>query len=171
MPVLASTFVAMTEDELVAQSDRVIQGEVINIQSRWSNSGRIIVSDARVRVDHSLLGRGPAVVTVRTVGGEVNGFNVEAHGFPAFDAGEKVILYLRREASDDSLRVLGYQQGYYRVVTRRDGVTLAVPQVDGDVQMLRADGSRVAAPASVEIGLFRARLKARAERLGRRDIG
>lgn len=166
-PLAASTFVAMTEDELISQSDMVIQGEVINIQSNWSQSGRIIVSDAMIRVDEVLVGNSPRVVRVRTIGGQVNDFVVESHGFPAFEEGEKVILYLYEEPSDRTLRVLGYQQGYFRVVTRLDGVTLAVPQVDEEARLLRPNGTAVPVPASVEIGAFKSRVRDTARRLGR----
>jgi len=51
---------------------------------------------------------------------------VEAHGFPRFEQDEQVMLYL--EASGDGrYRVLGYQQGHFRVVTRLDGVTQVIP--------------------------------------------
>lgn len=171
IPLAASTFVAMTQDELISRSDRVIQGEVVNVQSRWSQSGRVVVSDATVRVDEVLIGDSPQVVQVRTFGGRVNDFVMETHGFPAFETGEKVLLYLYEEPSDGSLRVLGYQQGQFRVVTRLDGVTLAVPQVDEDARLLRPDGTQVPIPESVEIDAFRNHLLDTAKKLGRTDVG
>ncbi|HET6629546.1 MAG TPA: hypothetical protein VFG91_07205 [Woeseiaceae bacterium] len=170
IPLPASTFVAMTEADLISKSDRVIQGEVLKVHSHWSKSGRIVVTDATIRVDEVLIGDSPEVIQVRTFGGRVNDFVVETHGFPVFQAGKKVILYLYEEPSDRSLRVLGYQQGHFRVVTRLDGVTLAVPQVDQAGRLLRPDGSPVPIPASVEIGAFKRHLRAAAEKLGRTDI-
>lgn len=170
IPASASTFVAMTEGELISQSDSVIQGEVVSVRSHWSQSGRIVVTDATVRVDEVLIGDSPAVVQVRTFGGQVNDFVVATQGFPQFEAGRKVLLYLYKEPSDQSLRVLGYQQGHFRVVTRLDGVTLAVPQVDENTRLLRPDGSPIPVPASVEIGKFKNRLLDVAEKLGRTDI-
>lgn len=170
IPLSASTFVAMTQDELISQSERVIQGEVINVHSHWSQSGRIVVSDATIRVDEVLIGDSPGVVQVRTFGGQVNDFVVETHGFPVFETGEKVLLYLYEEPSDRTLRVLGYQQGHFRVVTRLDGVTLAVPQVDEEARLLRPDGSPLPIPASVELGAFKGRLLEVAQKLGRTDI-
>lgn len=170
IPLPASTFVAMTEAELISQSDRVIQGEVVNLRSHWSQSGRIVVTDATIRVDQVLIGDSPEVIQVRTFGGQVNDFVVETHGFPVLQKGKKVILYLYEEPSDRSLRILGYQQGHFRVVTRLDGVTLAVPQVDENSRLLRPDGSPIPIPASVEIGAFKNRLLAAAEKLGRTDI-
>jgi hypothetical protein len=169
--VPASTFVAMTENELISQSDLVIQGEVINMRSHWSQSGRIIATDATVRVDEALIGDSPRVIQVRTIGGQVNDFVVEAVGFPKFEMGEKVLLFLHQEPSDRSLRITGYQQGQFRIVTRLDGVTLAVPQVDEDASLLRPDGTPVPTPRSVEIGAFKAHLLDAAEKVGRTDFG
>jgi hypothetical protein len=167
IPLGASTFVAMTEDELITQSDTVIQGEVINMQSHWDRGGRIIVTDVKIRVDEVLIGDSPGVVQIRTFGGQVNDFIIEAHGFPTFELGEQVILYLYEEPADRSQRVLGYQQGQFRVVTRLDGVTLAVPQVDEDARLLRPDGTEVPTPSSVEISAFKTHLLDRAQSLGR----
>jgi hypothetical protein len=170
IPLPASTFVAMTEAELISQSDSVIQGEVVRAHSHWSGSGRVVVTDATIRVDQVLIGKSPAVIQVRTFGGQVNDFVVETYGFPVFETGEKVILYLYEEPSDRSLRVRGYQQGHFRVVTRLDGVTLAVPQVDEKARLLRPDGSPLPIPESVEIGVFKNRLFAAAKQLGRTDV-
>lgn len=170
LPLAASTFVAMTADELISESDTVIQGEVIRMRSHWHGSGRIIVTDVTVRVDEVLIGNSPAVVQVRTYGGQVNDLVVEAHGFPKLEMGERVILFLHEDPEDRTTRIQGYQQGHYRVVTRLDGVTLAVPQVDEDAAMLTPGGVRVPAQASMEIGAFRSRLFDAAERLGRADV-
>lgn len=169
-PLSASTFVAMTESELIAQSDLVIQGEVINTRSHWSQTGRIIVTDATIRVDEALLGDSPRVIQVRTIGGQVNDFVVEATGFPKLEMGEKVLLFLHEEPADRSLRITGHQQGQFRVVTRLDGVTLAVPQVDEDAALLRANGTPVPAQRSVEIGSFKTHLLDAAEKLGRANV-
>ncbi len=170
IPLPASTFVAMTDAELISRSDRVIQGEVLNVRSHWSPSGRMVVTDATVRVDQVLIGNSPGVIQVRTFGGQVNDFVVETYGFPTFEKGKNVILFLYEEQSDRSLRVLGYQQGHFRVVTRLDDVTLAVPQLDQDAQLLRPNGAPLPIPASVEIGVFKNRLLNAAEALGRTDI-
>lgn len=170
LPLAASTFVAMTSDELISESRAVVQGEVVSARSHWDGSGRIIVTDVSVRVDEVLIGSSPAVVTVRTFGGQVNDLVVEAHGFPRLEVGEQVILFLYEEPEDGTTRILGYQQGHFRVVTRLDGVTLAVPQVDENAQLLRPNGSPVPIPASVEIGAFKTRLLDAAESLGRSDV-
>lgn len=153
MPAAASIFLHMSTRELVTQADALIRGRVVDLESSWSESGRVIVTDATIEVEQALLGSVPQTVTVRTFGGQVDDVIVEAHGFPRFEQDEHVLLYL--EADDDgTLRVLGYQQGHFRVVTRLDGVTLAVPMVEDGVRFFTRAGQAGPEPRSVEIGTF-----------------
>src|SRR5690349_8921102 len=87
IPAGASTFVALTRGEMVAQSNAVVEGEVLKINSFWSPSGRLVVTEAMVRVTDTIVGEAPSVVIVKTFGGQVGGYNVEAHGFPRFGVG------------------------------------------------------------------------------------
>ena len=167
MPAAASTFVHLSQQEMVAQADAVIQGKVVEVASFWSESGRIIVSEAMVEVEEVLLGQAPATVTVRTFGGQVGDIRVEAHGFPRFAKNERVILFLQAEPEDGSIRVLGYQEGHFRIVTRRDRVTLAVPMVDENARYLTSDGRLAPEPKSVEIRQFKERIRNQAALLSR----
>lgn len=167
LPAAGSTFVAMSQQEMVGHADAVVQGRVVGLESFWSASGRIIVTEAVVAVDEVVAGEAPAQVRVRTFGGQVGDVTVEAHGFPVFEQGERVILFLARERSDGSLRVVGYQQGHYRVVTRLDGVTLAVPQVEEGVRLLTPSGRLAPAAQSVLIDDFKASVRRDAMQRGR----
>ena len=153
MPAAASTFLHMSTRELATQADALIRGRVVELESSWSESGRIIVTDATIDVEQTVFGSVANTVTVRTFGGQVDDVRVEAHGFPRFEQGEHVFLYLEREA-DGTMRVLGYQQGHFRVVTRLDGVTLAVPMVEDKVRFFTRSGQVGPEPQSVEIGVF-----------------
>lgn len=166
-PLTASTFVAMTPNQLVAQADAVVVGQVVERASAWTDSGRLIYTDNVLRVDEVVLGDAPAFVTVRTFGGQVGDMMVEAHGFPHFESDERVLVFLKDEGDAGAVRVLGYQQGHFRVVTRLDGVTLAVPMVDEGVRLLDRAGRPVAEPQSVRLDTFKAQILDRAERLGR----
>lgn len=167
VPAAASTFVAMSESELVAKSPTIVQGTIVDVTSSWTESGRLIATDAVIRVSETLRGNAAELVTVRTFGGEVNGIRVEAHGFPMFEKDREVILFLER-GLDKAGRysVVGYQQGHYRVVKRLDGVTLAVPQVDDGMRFVNAMGKAAPAQKSVEIGVFKNALQNHLDRLG-----
>lgn len=166
-PVTASTFVAMSADELVSQADAVVVGRVIDRVSAWTESGRLIYTDNMVAVDEVVFGEADATVMVRTFGGRVGDIVVEAHGFPRFEDGERVLLFLARDEEIGAVRVLGHQQGQFRVVTRLDGVTLAVPMIDEGARLLDLQGRPMAEPRSVRLGQFKARLLKKAGELGR----
>ncbi|MCP4664685.1 MAG: hypothetical protein GY856_55600 [bacterium] len=140
VPATASTFVAMSFGELVDDADAIVVGRITSQEASWTESGRMIVTDNQLRVEEIWAGEAPDQLSVRTFGGQVGDFLVEAHGFPQFKAGEHVILFLTHEPESDTLQVLGYQLGHFRVVTRLDGVTLAVPQVDDGMRLIDRSG-------------------------------
>lgn len=164
VPATASTFLAVSPQQLVRQADAIVQGKVIQLDSFWSESGRLIVTEAIVAVEEVLVGQAPSTVAVRTAGGQVGDILVEAHGFPKFADGERVLLFLAFDAETGTHRVLGYQQGHFRIVTRLDGVTLAVPMVEGGARYLTASGELAPEPKSVELGSFKAAIRTFAER-------
>lgn len=170
VPATASTFVAMTPREMVKQAEAVVEGTVVGSRSFWSESGRIIFTEFDVAVESRLVGEAPQMVTVRVPGGEVDGYVVEAAGFPMLENDSRVILFLdgsEEKAGRGFYTVLGHQQGHYQVVERLDGVVLAVPQVDEGAQYLTRDGRAVGQTRSVEVESFRAGVRNLAERVGR----
>jgi hypothetical protein len=165
IPAGASTFVAMTRGELVAQSHAVVEGEVLKISSFWNPSGRLIVTEAMVQVTDRIAGEAPSVVIVKTFGGQVGGYNVEAHGFPKLGVGERVVLFLQHQA-DGTSEVTGYRQGQYRVV-REAGVEMAIPTLEAGVNLVRPDGATVARPKAQRLDALKASVRADFERTSR----
>ncbi|HYO16421.1 MAG TPA: hypothetical protein VE685_24750 [Thermoanaerobaculia bacterium] len=165
IPVGASTFVALSRGELVAQSDAIVEGEVLKVNSFWSRSGRMIVTEALVRVTDKIAGNAPTVVAVRTFGGEVGGFLVEAHGFPKFQVGERVVLFLQ-DQPNGTAEVTGYRQGQFQIVRDKAGVQIAVPTLEEGVNLLRADGAPVARPKAVRLDELKNAIRADVERVG-----
>lgn len=161
VPAAASTFLAMTQHELVAQSDAVVQGKVLKVSSFWSPSGRVIMSEALVQVEEKVRGNAPSVVKVRTFGGTVGGYTVEAHGFPKFGVNERVVLFLQN--ANDTAEVTGYQQGQWRIVNEK-GVEMAVPAVDGGATLLGRDGRPVAAQKAMRLDALKNLIRAGGER-------
>lgn len=167
-PLSASTFVAMDRGELVAQSHAVVVGEVLYTYSYWNRAGSMVFTDAVVHVQDAVLGDLSGLVSVRTPGGQVAGFRVEAHGFPAFGKGQRQLLFLSRTA-DGAWEVTGYQQGQYRLITRSDGVDVAVPALK-NVQLLTASGAPAPMPRAMELGALKASIRSEAAGLHRNPI-
>lgn len=166
-PLGASTFVAMTPEELIRESDVVIQGTVIHLESSWDEEGRIIVTDATIQVSDAIVGEAPSLIVVRTPGGTVAGYQVEAQGFPELSLDEEVILFIKNDESIRANRIVGHQQGHFEVVERLDGVRLAVPRIEDEVSFFTPSGRVLPRPPSSELDAFRSRLRAEAVRIGR----
>jgi hypothetical protein len=163
-PVLSSTFVALESARLVGDSDTVVHGRVLGVESFWNEQGGIIVTEARVLVEEAILGAPESIVLVRTPGGSVGSFAVEAHGFPKLESGAEVILFLDAARADGTRRLVGHQQGHFGIVERLDGVRMAVPAIEEGVRFLLPSGRPMPEPQSLEVDELKNRIRSLADR-------
>jgi hypothetical protein len=125
-------------EEVTGQAEVVVLGKVETTESRWSDDGRIIVTEVTVSVERALKGGPRATVVVETPGGTLGDRTLVASGAPVFARGERVVLFLR-EAGDGArpgggrLAVVGWSQGRFRV--RRD------PRTGRDLVQAEAAGA------------------------------
>jgi len=145
LPASASTFVAMSDEALVASSQAVVVGEVVQVDSFWNQDGTAVLTEATFQVGQTFAGSAPATVKVRTFGGSVGDVRIEAIGFPTFEVGEHMVLFLEQGA-EGTYRVTGYQLGQYRVRKNETGVVTAYPALEHGVQLLQIDGTPAPAP-------------------------
>jgi hypothetical protein len=164
----ASTFLALSHDELIAGSAAVVEARVAKVESFWNHEHTTILTEATVHVDRVVVGEAPEVVRVRTFGGTVGRYRIEAPGFPTFGSGERLLLFLYREPADGSIRVQGYQLGQYRIEVDARGIEMAVPKADAGVVLLSRDGKTVALPRARPLAELEAGLREIGERQGRR---
>ena len=129
LPLGASTFIFTPQRDLVRDASAIVQGKVLSTSSFWNETGQVIVTEAVFQVEERLVGKAPSVIVVRTFGGRVGDFVVEASGFPTFQKGERQLLFLDKEKGGHT-KVLGYQQGQFRIERDKSGAELARPAVD-----------------------------------------
>jgi hypothetical protein len=165
-PVGASTFREMNQRELVQQSAAVVDAEVLQVHSFWDPKGRMMITEAIVKVSDSVVGNIGSAVVVRTFGGTVEGYTVEAHGFPTFKRGERFLLYLEPER-DGAHRVTGYQLGQYRIARDKNGLDVAVPTFDGEASLVTRDGRQAARPRALALETLKNQIRNEAQSLGR----
>lgn len=164
LPASASVFVAMDRAELVAASQAVVVGRVLDVRSFWNDDATAILTEAVVQVDETVAGDSPRIVTVRTFGGTVGSLRIEAHGFPTFERGKRMLLFL--DGVGGTAEVVGYQQGQFRIVTRvSDGMDVAVPAVDAGATLVRMDGQRVERPRAMPLSALVESIRATAGEL------
>lgn len=158
LPAGASTFLAMSPAELTSQSDAVVTGEVIQVESFRDTTGRTVVTQAMIQVDDVVVGDAPTVVMVETFGGTVGDYTVVAHGFPQFDQGDRLLVFLDQQ-EDGTARVVGYRLGQYRVITNRFGEDIAVPTLEKNVRLLTPEGAAAERPRPVKLEVFKRELR------------
>jgi hypothetical protein len=166
-PVGASTFIAMTMEELIQEADAVVQGRVIRLESKWDQQGRIIVTEATVQVSETIVGVAPSEIVVQMPGGKVADYRVNALGFPQLANGEEVILFIKEDQNTQVSHIVGHQLGHFEVVTRLDGVTLAVPRIEDGASFLLPSGRPLPVTRSTELEEFKGRVRAEAVRIGK----
>src|SRR5262245_25416560 len=83
-PAAASTFLRTTPRALAAEAEAVVQGRVLEVTSFWNREGTVILTEAVLEVEDTLVGPDRPHLRLVTLGGEVGDVRIEAHGFPTF---------------------------------------------------------------------------------------
>lgn len=116
-PARATVLLQLELTDLVGRADQVFLGQAVASTSRWTAAGKQIVTDTIFEVRQSLRGARGGKITVRTLGGVVDGIGQRVAGSPMFAKGDEVLLFTERRGSKVQF-VVGMAQGAYRV--RRD---------------------------------------------------
>jgi hypothetical protein len=137
----ASTALKFDLERLTLSSDRILVGEVVEMES-FREDNRIY-TDTTLRVEETWKGDAPDTITIRQPGGRVGDVATRVQGLAKFQMGERSLVFLSDPDTEDHPWVIrGLAQGKFRVTTGPDGeTTLAVPDLDGlQVMAPQADG-------------------------------
>lgn len=146
----ATTVIAPTFNELVAESEVIARVEVTAVRPTWVESpqGRIIKTFVSFRVVRALKGTPAAELTLPFLGGELDGETMRVSGMPRFTIGQKDIVFLSDTRGVQFSPLVGLMHGRYRVQTdaatsrdyiaRDDGAPL---ESEADVQLPQAANS------------------------------
>ena len=104
-------------DELSRTADVVVHGHVEHQESMWGPQRSRIYTVTKVRVSETLKGDATKdrVLTVRQLGGTVDGISQIIAGNAKLADGEEVIVFLRRDPEEPLHYVVGMAQGKYTV--------------------------------------------------------
>lgn len=139
LPLSASQFMDMPFDQVARESALIVRGQVIDSWSAWDDAHEIIYTYATVRVNRYFgEATGPDTLLVREAGGTVDGYTMEAIGFPAIRTGENVVLLLSQWEGSTDYRIHAFNQGKYLVRNRGgEEVLIADPFKQGDERLER----------------------------------
>ena len=131
----ATTIVMPTDDQLIGKSPVVVRGTVLESTVVEREGG--LWTETRIDVDQTLKGNAEGVITVREIGGELNGRITKIFGTPEFVAGERVLLFL--EPLDRGFyRTIDLYAGKFREARTRDSQMLWMREESADVVLLDA---------------------------------
>jgi PKD repeat protein len=141
----ATTIVVPTDEQLIDKSLFIAAGEVLS--SAAVDRQGTIWTETQLRVDRTLKGELPAVITVRELGGELNErFNV-IFGGAEYEPGERVLVFLSRDG--DVYRTRDMFVGKFTEKTALDGGRLWHRPASQNTRLL--DGNlRDVSPSGIE---------------------
>lgn len=155
---VATTVIAPTFTELVAQSESVLWGEVTAINSELVTQGnsRAIFTRVTVTVREQIIGTNPTTVTLEFLGGTVGELTMVVDGMPRFAVGQNDILFVQNNGRQ-ICPLVGMAHGRYSIV--RDPLT-------GTDQVTRDNGATLTNVAQVSHPLTKGTLTDTLQRLG-----
>jgi len=152
------TTAVFNNSHLANRSDSIIIGHVIEIlPSRWNTPdgeksilndkisatkeefykqrrAKKIYTDVIIKVDRIIKNKStPAIITVRTIGGEVGEYRMDIEDEAMFKVGENVLLFLTKEDTDtdnsagNHYRVYDMKYGKFSITTDNQAVRYDVP--------------------------------------------
>jgi hypothetical protein len=148
-PALATVVARLTFTEIVAASDRVVEGRVESTEAFRSPSG-IVATRVQVAVERGFRGvKAGERLTFAVAGGELGRVGLVIPGMPRFEANERCILFLTAESSTGMRAPVGLGQGKLRVeVDEKTGVKRLTRSI-GAVELLDVKTGKTApAPAA-----------------------
>lgn len=98
LPSAASATVAveLQRPQLIDDADLVVRVTVLDHRSAWNRENTAILTWTRLRVTEYLKGSGAGELTLRQIGGEVDGLAQYVPGDPRLATGTDAVLFLRR---------------------------------------------------------------------------
>lgn len=146
----ASVVVPLDLDALCDHSAAIVLGRVEARESHWTEDHSAIYTDVTVRVLDAMKGeaRPGDTVTVRRLGGSVDGMGMKVFGEASYAPGEEVVVFLeRRGGMTNVLWTVGMAQGKLRVATV-NGQPMALRDLSG-LSLLRASKAHAPSPNPV----------------------
>ncbi|NIT59957.1 MAG: hypothetical protein GWN00_28180 [Aliifodinibius sp.] len=131
--VFATMIEKMSLNEIVNQSDLIIEGTVSTIESHWNEERTMIYTEVGITIQRIEKGSiKDSTITIRFIGGRVGNKAVIALGTPVFNKHEQVLLMLKEISAqslnfflgeqttarlNDAYSIVGWHQGYFNIFT------------------------------------------------------
>lgn len=160
-PLAATVLLPADFKDIVAGSQIIVHGRVIDVRAEWSADRSQIFSYVTLAPSSFYRGTTAGTVTFRVPGGAVGRYKQVTVGAPEFVPGEEAVVFLRADGPAVP-HVFGLNQGVFRVrVDQRTGrrmVILPIVMARGTAAERVSRGARTRQPLALEV--FGAQLQA-----------
>ena len=132
-PSTATTAVLLTDEQLAASARVIVVGEVMSLKSQWDGEHQNIYTYVKVHISRTIKGELKSdQIVFKQLGGRVGEASTVIFGAPAYQAGQRVLLFLDT-ATNGTLRVAHLFQGKYDILNdQSSGKTLVERKIDHD---------------------------------------
>lgn len=113
-------------DRLVARSDTIVAGEVLDMRSAWTADRREIFTTVTLRPDRRFKGGERSLIRFRIPGGTVGDTRLTVTHSPVFAVGEQALVFLAGD-SGRLPRVVGGEAGKRHIRVGEDGEETILP--------------------------------------------
>ncbi len=113
-------------DSLVARSDTIVAGEVLDMRSSWTADRREIFTTVTLRPDRRFKGGERSLIRFRIPGGTVGDTRLEVTHSPVFRVGEQALVFLAGD-SGRLPRVVAGEAGKRHIRIGEDGEATILP--------------------------------------------
>jgi hypothetical protein len=151
VPLSATVVLPADFRDVVAGSQVIVHGRVVDVRAEWLEGRRQIESIVTIEAGTYLKG-GPAErVTVRVEGGQIGRYKSVTLGVPEFAPGDEAVFFLTSRGPSVA-RIFGMGQGVFRVRVEPDGRRIVVQPAlshghgQGPVALRRGDPARRPVP-------------------------
>ncbi len=131
----ASTVLKLDLQSLVANSDQIVDGEVVSVQSKVEQGK--VYTYTEIKVVDGLKGVATdKTVTIKHIGGRTDELSTWVPGVPHFQDGERVVVFLEKPKVDAQPVVTGMSQGKFQIALGPDNATKYVVPHLGDLALI-----------------------------------
>ena len=150
----ATTVQKFSLQDLTHKSAAIVMARVDDAYISWDPAHKEIYSFYTLTIlDHVKGMKGETSLTLRQLGGVVNGIESIVPGMPSFKKGEEVVVFLTQKDAAGYPWVMGLQQGKYTVVTDEHGKKSVRNELGADLTRVGPGGAQKGPTVSGELPL------------------
>lgn len=112
-PLYATSVQRLSLEDLVAKAQTIVEASIVSANTYRSADGKLILTNYTIDVQESLKGSPGKTVTLTTIGGRIGNTILRVSGMPAFQPGEKAVLFLEQAGAYTT--IVGLNQGKFTI--------------------------------------------------------